>query len=105
MPSMGDTRTDTGVGLLRELVALEGTYARRRFTPGTGRHLLDDDRRVRRCVLPEDLGECPNVRVREDAHIVEMSLVVSSFDGGDLLSEFENLAKDRQFRRGRHAFL
>src|SRR5207245_2286959 len=27
-----------GVGLLRELVALEGTYARRRFPPGTGRH-------------------------------------------------------------------
>jgi len=25
--------------LLRELLALEGTYARRLFTPGTGRHL------------------------------------------------------------------
>ena len=38
MRSMGETRLDTGVGLLRELVALEGTCAGRLGTARMGRH-------------------------------------------------------------------
>jgi len=38
MRSIGDTRVDTGVGSFLCLQVVEGTYARRLFTPRMGRH-------------------------------------------------------------------
>ena len=49
---------------------------------------------VRRGVLAEDLRERSDVWVGQDADFVEVAFVVGALYGGDLLSEFEELAEE-----------